>query len=190
MPLKKTNKKVKWTWLQAKLLSIGQTKDLLWYLILFLTIYAKRTYGLPILHQAILPMGAQSSTWIASHLAALNLAAQNLNHTSSPVTDIPVTTPNYPDSPAETSAYTMILAAAGSLIVIIAGVTALLHRFFCHRSPSPAQLGYGGQEEEEEGEEAGSGEVWRILKKAPHMRSARERLIVSNWQRQQDPFQM
>ena len=79
----------------------------------------------------------------------------------------------------------MLLTAAGSLIVIIAGVV-LLHRFFRRRSPLPAQFGHGDQEEEE----VSSREVWKILKRAPHTRSTRERRIISNWQRRQDPFEL
>ena len=83
----------------------------------------------------------------------------------------------------------MLLTAAGSLIVIVAGI-ALLHRFFRRRSPLPAQFGHGDQEEEEEEEEVNSREVWRILKRAPHTRSTRERRIISDWQRGQDPFEL
>ena len=52
--------------------SLAHTKDLLWYIILFLSIYAKRTYGAPILHQAFMPIAAYPPAWIPSHLNSRN----------------------------------------------------------------------------------------------------------------------
>ena len=40
---------------------------------------------------------------------------------------------------------------------------------------------------EEEDEEV---KIWKILKKAAHLRSAKERIAVDNWSKQQDPFQL
>ena len=60
-------------------------------------------------------------------------------------------------------------------------------------SPASRNLAFTEQGEEavhpagEEGEEE---RVWKILDKAVHLRTPRERLAVDKWTMQQDPFQM
>ena len=43
------------------------------------------------------------------------------------------------------------------------------------------------KEEEEENEEL---KIWEILKKAAHLRSAKERIAAEDWSKEQDPFQL
>ena len=45
----------------------------------------------------------------------------------------------------------------------------------------------GQEEEEEEDEEV---KIWKILRKAAHLRSPMERIAADNWQKRQDPFQL
>lgn len=174
--------------------SLAHTKDLLWYIILFLTIYTKRTYGAPILHQAFMPIAAYPTAWIPSRLTAPNLgthswnhmAGVNSSHSNTPTTtadiSIPAAAPNYSGSSVEFPDYITILIATGSLVTMMTGITALLRRLLRRNSSSPGQLGYRNQEEEEK--------IRKILKKAVHLRSPMERLAVDNWSKRQDPFQL
>ena len=43
------------------------------------------------------------------------------------------------------------------------------------------------EEEEEENEEL---RIWDILKKAVHLRSAKEKIAAEEWAKRQDPFQL
>ena len=43
------------------------------------------------------------------------------------------------------------------------------------------------EEEEDENEEV---KIWKILKKAAHLRSAKERIAAEDWSKRQDPFQL
>ena len=51
----------------------------------------------------------------------------------------------------------------------------------------PALHGPAAAEQEEEDEEV---KIWKILRKAAHLRSPMERIAADNWQKQQDPFQL
>ena len=152
-----------------------------------------------------MPIAAQPSAWISSRLTAPDLVTQSWNHTTgfhnphnnatTTTTDssIPVTTPNYPGPPVESPAYITIFIAVGSMITMVAGITALFHSLLRRNSSSPSQLGYEGQEEEEDSQsedENEEGNVERILCKAAHLRSPMERLIIDNWSKQRAPFQL
>ena len=59
----------------------------------------------------------------------------------------------------------------------------------------PALHGPAAAEQEEEEvlqaeEEDEEVKIWKILKKATHVRSPKERIAVDNWSMQQDPFQL
>ena len=59
----------------------------------------------------------------------------------------------------------------------------------------PALHGPAAAEQEEEEvpqveEEDEETEIWRILRKAAHLRSPMERIRADNWSKQQDPFQL
>ena len=59
----------------------------------------------------------------------------------------------------------------------------------------PALHGLAAAEQEEEEvlqaeEEDEEVKIWKILKKAAHLRSPMERIAVDNWSKQQDPFQL
>ena len=84
----------------------------------------------------------------------------------------------------EAPTYITVLIAAGSLGAMIAGITALLHRLLRRDFPPPGQPGYEHQEEEEEVI------IRAIQKKAAHLRSPMERLILDKWSKQQVPFQL
>ena len=177
--------------------SWAHTENLLWYFILFLSIYAKRTYGAPVLNQAfMLPLAAYPTAWISTQLTAQNLGSHSWNHTavvSSPHSDAPTihtstsSTPNSTEASVETSTYILMLIAAGSLGAMITGITALLRRLL-HRDPSPPN--HPGHEHQEEEEDEEKIRIRKILQKAPHLRSPMERIAADRWSRQQDPFQL
>ena len=59
----------------------------------------------------------------------------------------------------------------------------------------PALHGPAAAEQEEEEisqaeEEDEEVKIWKILKKAAHLRSPMERIAADNWSKQQDPFQL
>ena len=176
--------------------SWAHTENLLWYIILFLTIYAKRTYGAPVLHQAFMPIAAHPTAWISNRLTAPNLGSHSWNHTTdvfSPHSDAPTvhtgtsSTPDSTEASVETSTYILMLIAAGSLGAMITGTTALLRRLL-HRDPSPPN--HPGHEHQEEDEDEEKIRIPKILQKAPHLRSPMERIAADRWSRQQDPFQL
>ena len=132
----------------ATLNSLANTKDLLWYFILFLTMYVKRTYGAPALHHAFLPIAAHPTAWITSRLEAPVIGTRNWDHmtgiysshgnTAATTTDTSAITsaPDPTESSVELPIHTLILIAAGSLITMMTGLT-LLFRHLLHRNASP-----------------------------------------------------
>ena len=172
--------------------SLAHTKNLLWYIILFLTMYAKHTYRAPVLHQASMPIAAHPTVWTPNQPTAPNLGTQSWNHTTgvySPHSSNPTINtnisliPRYSGSSVETPTYITVLITAGSLGAMIAGITALIHRLLRRDSSPPDQPGYEHQEEEEV-------RIRAILRKAAHLRSPMERVIFDRWSKRQIPFQL
>ena len=101
--------------------------------------------------------------------------------------------PDHSGSSVEFPTYITILIAAGFLITMVTGIAALFHRLL-HRNPSPPnQPGYENQEEEEHSQSEDEDEevnIRKILRKAAHLRSPMERLVINIWSKQQDPFRL
>ena len=186
---------------------IAQTKDLLWYFILILTIYVKRTYGFPVIHQAIMPLGTNPIAWITSPDVLSRNHSPGIYgpHDSipaiTPSTGTPDTSPEHSGSTAafpdfsgpsmKFQTYFTILIAAGFLITLVAGIAALFRRLLRHNPPPPHQPSYEHQEEEDHSQSEDEEEeinVRKIMRKAAHLRSPMERLIIINWSKQQNPL--
>ena len=87
--------------------------------------------------------------------------------------------------------YFTILIAAGFLITLVAGIAALFRRLLRHNPPPPHQPSYEHQEEEDHSQSEDEEEeinVRKIMRKAAHLRSPMERLIIINWSKQQNPL--
>ena len=154
---------------------------------------------------AILPIAAHPTAWISSHLRAPAIWSQDWNHTAAAynshrdttaTTADTSTTTASPDHSVSTLGFptlTLILIAAGSLVTMVIGLTILFRHLLRRNASPPVQIGYNNQEEEgglQHEENAEEMRIWRILRKAPHLRTPMERVAADNWARMQDPFQL
>ena len=200
-------------WIMTSITYLSQIKNLLWYFIILLAVYTKRVYGFSMVNQAVMPIAAHPSAWIPNGLTFQNLGTLSWNHTTTATTDssTPDTTPIYPNPPMESPTNITILIAVGFLITLIAGVTALFHSLLRHTSPSPGQPEHGdqgeGEEHDDQEEEEGHGDqgeeedpqpndesrkvnTKKALRKAAHLRSPMERLLVDIWSSQHAPSRL
>ena len=169
--------------------SLAKVKNLMWYVLLLLTIYIKRTHGalfMPIAHPMFMPIAASPLAMNPDLIMQLHPGLQGSNRSAesniSTTTDVSPSrdTPTYSGSSVEVPSYLPMLFMVGIMAAVMTGAAAVIHRLIRHCTTPTSPPTYENLEEDIESQ---GDQMRTILAKAAHLRSPWERLAVDKWER-------
>ena len=191
----------------AVLNSTAKIRNLLWYVLLVLTIFIQRTHAMVFLHPMLMPLAMSPSLHRLLHPGMYNssrgLTAIPLpeNHTAitwkttasrTPLLSSSVETPTYLGasmevptylgSSVEVPTYLPGLFAIGTMFIVLTGAAAMLYCFL-RRLTTPSPPAY---EILDEDLDLHKNQIEIIMSKAVHVRTPLERLAVNRWAKQQN----